>query len=87
VGSVSRHLDLPAEIHSAGKPPATRPGTGKISLTTERSIAEYFACNAVFGDRHDHPKEESNPIVLVLDGECLVGLLYDLEGYTGDGEE
>ena len=56
-------------------------------MTTERSIAEYFACNAVFGDRHDHPNEESNPIVLVLDGECLVALLYELEGYTGDGEE
>jgi hypothetical protein len=44
------------------------PGTGKISLTTERSVAEYFACNAVFGDRHDHPDEESNPVVLVMDG-------------------
>jgi hypothetical protein len=59
----------------------------KISLTPERSVAEYFASNAVFGDRHDHPNEESNPVVLMLDGEGLVALLHDLEGYTGDGEE
>ena len=62
-------------------------GDEKISLTTERSVAEYFACNAVFGDRHDHPDEESHPVVLVLDGEGLVALLYELEGYTGGGEE
>jgi hypothetical protein len=65
----------------------TAMGGEKISLTPERSVAEYFACNAVFGDRHDHPNEECNPIILVLDGECLVALLYELEGYTGDGEE
>jgi hypothetical protein len=62
-------------------------GGEKISLTPERSVAEYFASNAVFGDRHDHPNEESNPVVLMLDGEGLVALLHDLEGYTGDGEE
>ena len=59
----------------------------KISLTTERSVAEYFACNAVFGDQYDRPSEKTKPVVLVLDGEGLVPLQYDLEGYTGDGEE
>jgi hypothetical protein len=65
----------------------TATGGEKISLTPERSVAEYFACNAVFGDRHDRPDEESNPVVLVTDGEGLVALLYELEGYTDDGEE
>jgi hypothetical protein len=41
-------------------------GDQKIALTTERSVAEYFACNAVFGDKHDHPDAESSPVVLVL---------------------
>lgn len=62
-------------------------GTQKISLTPERSVAEYFACNAVFGDRHDRPQEETKPVLLVLDGEGLIALLYDLEDYTGDGED
>jgi hypothetical protein len=30
-------------------------GDRKIALTTERSVAEYFACNAVFADKHDPP--------------------------------
>ena len=61
-------------------------GAPKISLTPERSVAEYFACNAVFGDRHDHPHSETEPLVLVLDGESLVALMYDLEAYRGDGK-
>jgi hypothetical protein len=65
----------------------SRPGTPKLSLTPERSVAEYFACNAVCGDQRDHPREESRPVLLVLDGEGLVALTYDLEDYTGDGEE
>jgi hypothetical protein len=70
----------------------TRQGIGeqKISLTTERSVAEYFACNAVFGDTHDHPEEESSPVVLVLDGEALLALNYNLvpfsDTYWGEGE-
>jgi hypothetical protein len=59
----------------------------KISLTPERSVAEYFACNAVFGDHYDHPGMETEPVVLTLDGEGLVALMYDLEEHTGDGEE
>jgi hypothetical protein len=62
-------------------------GTPKISLTPERSVAEYFACNAVIGDQYDHPGIETEPVVLTLDGEGLVALMYDLEEYTGDGEE
>jgi hypothetical protein len=29
------------------------PGDPKVSLTTERSAAEYWASHAVFGDRHN----------------------------------
>jgi hypothetical protein len=65
-------------------------GDQKIALTTERSVAEYFACNAVFADKHDHPDEESRPVVLVLDGEGLLALNYNLVPFSdpcwGDGE-
>jgi hypothetical protein len=62
----------------------------KIALTTERCVAEYFACNAVFADKHDHPDEESSPVVLVLDGEGLLALNYNLVPFSdtvwGEGE-
>jgi hypothetical protein len=65
-------------------------GDQKISLTTERSVAEYFACNAVFGDKRNYPDEESSPVVLVLDGEGLLADNYNLvpfsDPYWGDGE-
>jgi hypothetical protein len=65
-------------------------GDQKIALTTERCVAEYFACNAVFTDKHDHPDEESGPVVLVLDGEGLLALNYNLVPFSdpvwGDGE-
>jgi hypothetical protein len=64
-------------------------GDQKIPLT-KRSVAEYFGCNAVFGDKHDHPEEESTGVVLVLDGEELLALNYDLaefrDPFWGDGE-
>jgi hypothetical protein len=62
----------------------------KIALTTERSVAEYFVCNAVFADKHDRPEEKSSAVVLVLDGEGLLSLNYDLAEFRdpiwGDGE-
>lgn len=65
-------------------------GDQKIALTTERCVAEYFACNAVFADKHDHPDEESSPVVLVLDGEGLLALNYSLLPFSdpvwGEGE-
>jgi hypothetical protein len=66
-------------------------GDQKLSLTTERSVAEYFACNAVFGDKHDPGRgaarnEESNPVVLVVDGEGLLELNYDLSAFNDQGE-
>ena len=67
-------------------------GTGdpKISLTTKRSVAEYWACHAVYGDRHDRPDEDSSEVVLVLDGEGLLELNYDLNAFNdpiwGEGE-
>jgi len=65
-------------------------GDQKIALTTERSVAEYFACNAVSADKHDHREEESSPVVLVLDGEGLLALNYNLVPFSdpiwGEGE-
>lgn len=65
-------------------------GERKIALTTERSVADYFACNAVFGDLLAHPGEKSEPVLLIIDGEARVADHYELEGYRdtikGDGE-
>jgi hypothetical protein len=65
-------------------------GDPKIALTTERSVAEYFACNAVIGDHRNHPEGESHPVLLVMDGELLLVLQYELDGVSdpvwGDGE-
>jgi hypothetical protein len=65
-------------------------GDQKIALTTERSVAEYFACNAVFADKHDRPGEDSSAVVLTLDGEGLLALNYDLvqcsDPVWGEGE-
>ena len=35
----------------------------KIALTSERSLAEYWAHLDVFGDRQDYPDEETHPVV------------------------
>src|SRR5260370_952236 len=65
-------------------------GDAKIALTTEPSVAAYFACNAVNGDRHDHREEESKPVILTIDGEGLLALHYELIGHSdpvwGGGE-
>lgn len=65
-------------------------GDQKIALTTERSVAEYFACNAVFADKHDRPDQESSPVVLALDGEGLLADNYDLVSFSdpiwGEGD-
>jgi hypothetical protein len=64
-------------------------GDQKIALTTEQSVAEYFACNAVFGDKRNHSGEGSSPVVLVVDGEGCA-LNYNLvpftDPYWGDGK-
>jgi hypothetical protein len=57
-------------------------GDQKIALTTERSVVEYFACNAVSADKHDHPDAESSPVVLVLDGEGLLALCTGTSGWS-----
>jgi hypothetical protein len=43
-----------------------------LALTTERSVAVYWACRAALADRRDRPEEESKPVVLVLNGERLL---------------
>jgi hypothetical protein len=77
-------------ICQEGRLRTSQPGDPKIALTTERSVAEYFACVAVSGDRHDRPDEESSGVVLVLDGEGLIALNYDLLEFRdhiwGEGE-
>ena len=59
----------------------------KVSLTTEVSVAEYFACHAVLGDRRSGVV--SKPIVLLIDGEGLLELNYELTAFSdpiwGDG--
>jgi hypothetical protein len=62
----------------------TREGIGerKISLTTERSVADYFSNVALHGDKHDHPTEESAAVILVIDGEKLLALGYNLVPFS-----
>jgi hypothetical protein len=59
-------------------------------LTTERSVAEYWACHAVFGDRHNRPHVQSRGVVLVLNGEKLLARGYHLTEFRdeiwGEGE-
>src|ERR1051326_9013298 len=54
------------------------PETRQVSLTPERSVAEYFACKAVLGDalgdEHDHPHVDTEPVFRVLDGGALLAL-------------
>jgi hypothetical protein len=65
-------------------------GEQKISLTTERSVADYFSNVALHGDKHDHPDEESTAVTLVIDGEKLLALGYKLvpfsDTYHGPGK-
>ena len=73
-----------------------RAGSGdeKISLTTERSVAEYFACNAAHADRDKRNRvqggENSTGVVLILDGEGRLALNYNLNPFSdavwGEGE-
>ncbi len=54
----------------------------KISLTTERGAAEYFACAALASDNHDRPDVKSGPVVLSFDGKGLLELNYELEEFS-----
>jgi hypothetical protein len=62
----------------------SNPGDPKVSLTTVRSVAEYWACFAVFGDRHNRADEKSSGVILVLDGEKLLARGYDLTEFRDD---
>jgi hypothetical protein len=55
-----------------------------VSLTTVRSVAEYWADNAVFGDRYNRPNVKSSGVVLVLDGERLLARKYHLTEFRDD---
>jgi hypothetical protein len=60
-------------------------GNVKLSLTTDRAVAEYFACAAALRDAGTGA-DEANGIVLELDGEGLIALLYEpvAENYDWD---
>jgi RNA:NAD 2'-phosphotransferase (TPT1/KptA family) len=66
------------------------PGDRKVWFTTGWSVAEYWACHAVFGDRHNRPNVESSGVVLVVDGESLSAHGHDLTEFQdaiwGEGE-
>jgi hypothetical protein len=59
-------------------------GVKAVSLTVSKKVAEYFACNSLFGDRHDRPALESAPVVLVLNGELMLAEEYELEYESDD---
>jgi hypothetical protein len=63
------------------------PGDQTVAMSIERTVAEYFACTAVDVDQHDRPREESDPVVLVLDGERLLACGYQLEGFPDEASE
>jgi hypothetical protein len=46
-------------------------GVRKVSMTTNFSVAEYFAFLAVMGDWSEHPESASGGAVLGLDGDKL----------------
>ena len=68
-------------------------GEQKISLTRERSVAEYWACVSTSADRSSRNRipqgQDAVPTILVLDGEKLLALGYKLvpfsDTYHGQG--
>jgi hypothetical protein len=58
----------------------------RVALTTDSSVAEYWACIAATNDQHNNPQVESTGVVLMLNGERLVEREYDLrELYLENG--
>jgi hypothetical protein len=53
-------------------------GYAKVSLTLDRSVAEYFACQSALRDAKSPDEAESNAVVLELDGEGLAALFHEL---------
>ena len=54
-------------------------------MSTEHSVAEYFACNAAFGDRYDG-HADSRPLILTLDGEALLSDNYEFTTFEPDAK-
>jgi hypothetical protein len=65
-------------------------GPRKLALTTDHSVAEYFACNLKSGDWDRGLDREGEPVVLTLNGEVLLHRQYLLQGYSdpvwGEGQ-
>jgi hypothetical protein len=85
-GTTTLHL---AQMRQDNVLRVSETGDKKVALTPDRSVAEYFSLVALEIDRHDRPGEITRPVILVLDGEALVGQRYVMEAYSDDtfGEE
>jgi hypothetical protein len=60
----------------------------RVALTTDRSVAEYWAWIAAENDRLNDPAAESTGVVLALNGERLLEREYDLrEVYQENGHD
>jgi hypothetical protein len=57
-------------------------GSKVVSLTTDQSVAEYFACVAAAADKRRCPGDDRNGVVLQLDGEKLLEEGYRLHCYA-----
>ena len=86
-GTTTLHLQQIRQDNALRVSPAVEK---KVALTADRSVAECASLSAVVRDFHDRPGESTRPVILVLDGEALVGLRYVLEVYSdntfGEGE-
>jgi len=51
----------------------------KVALTTDRPVAEYWACLAAASDQRNNPEVESSAVVLVLNAERLIEREYELK--------
>ena len=58
----------------------TKRSVRKVSLTTDPSVARYFAYLAALRDRKTQPG--ARPAVLVIDGDGLIEAGYDLESHS-----
>jgi hypothetical protein len=57
-------------------------GTRQVSMTTRRSVAEYFALNSLEGDHHDRRDAHNFGVVLVLNARALRAHRYDLRPFS-----
>jgi hypothetical protein len=83
-GTSTRRLN---SIHKDGCLGRSQAGDRLVSMTTELCVAQYFACAACFEDRRDYPEEQSEPVVVVLDGERMLEVGYELASLRDEDVE